>query len=382
MRTSEHIYQRIRWDARFDPARFVLGIEARRDAPARVPFADFVPGGEIPWHRVVYIEADRELVWDRRTQIDRLDTSRAGRARAPRLLDMPFFEPRHALRWDGAEWSPAVEELHPFRAASAPEATTLRVATWNVLWDKYETEWIETERRRPLIVAALRALDADVLALQEVEPPLHEELLSAGWVRARYAVTSGSAGSDVERFGLVVLARPAVREVGLHALGPHKAALAITVDTAAGPVVFATTHLTSDHTEGATERRARELAELRAGFAGRASRVIWGGDFNDAAPDLADRVDLLDAWTLARGDADETPTFDPETNGLAEITSSSSVPRRLDRVFVSASLDAVRAELAGTEPATGDGLFLSDHYGLVVDLRLIAETPCGPSSAR
>ena len=65
MRTSEEIYHRVRWDPRFDPARFVLGINQRGAAPKRVPLPTFVPGGDIPWHRVLFIEADGELVWDR-----------------------------------------------------------------------------------------------------------------------------------------------------------------------------------------------------------------------------------------------------------------------------------------------------------------------------
>ncbi|MGW1004963.1 RNA repair domain-containing protein [Streptomyces sp. NPDC002520] len=84
MRTSDEIYHQVRWDPRFDPARFVLGISRRGDAFTRVPLSSFVPGGDIPWHRVVFIEADGEVVWDRATGVDRVDTSGAGRVRDPR----------------------------------------------------------------------------------------------------------------------------------------------------------------------------------------------------------------------------------------------------------------------------------------------------------
>ncbi|MER6084825.1 RNA repair domain-containing protein [Streptomyces sp. NPDC001833] len=84
MRTSDEIYHRIRWDPRFDPARFVLGISRRGDACTRIPLPYFVPGGDIPWHRVVFIEADGEVVWDRSTGVDRIDASSAGRLRDPR----------------------------------------------------------------------------------------------------------------------------------------------------------------------------------------------------------------------------------------------------------------------------------------------------------
>ena len=75
MRTSEEIYHRVRWDPRFDPARFVLGVSLRGAPAIRVPLPRFVPGGDIPWHRVVFIEADGEVVWDRSAGVDRLDAS-------------------------------------------------------------------------------------------------------------------------------------------------------------------------------------------------------------------------------------------------------------------------------------------------------------------
>lgn len=75
MRTSEEIYHRVRWDARFDPARFVLGVAQRGREPKRVPLDRFTPGGDIPWHRVLFFEADGEVVWDRATGTDRIDAT-------------------------------------------------------------------------------------------------------------------------------------------------------------------------------------------------------------------------------------------------------------------------------------------------------------------
>ncbi|MFF3317246.1 RNA repair domain-containing protein [Streptomyces sp. NPDC003035] len=72
MHTSDEIYHRVLWDPRFDPERFVMGIAERGAPPKRVALPDFVPGGEIPWHRVLFFEADGELVWDRATGVDRL----------------------------------------------------------------------------------------------------------------------------------------------------------------------------------------------------------------------------------------------------------------------------------------------------------------------
>src|SRR5512134_4018876 len=135
MRTSEEIYHRIRWDARFDQARFVLGIEARRAEPKRVPFSAFVPGGDIPWHRVLFVEADGELVWDRATGVDRIDVTSAGRGRDPRLLRAPFFTARTPHAWDpagGGAWRPA--EPVPGGGdggGTAAAVSSVRLLTWN-----------------------------------------------------------------------------------------------------------------------------------------------------------------------------------------------------------------------------------------------------------
>jgi poly(A) polymerase len=98
MRTSQEIYHRVRWDARFDPARFVLGVEQRGREPKRVPLPSFDPHGDIPWHRVLFIEADGELVWDRSSGLDALDASNAGLAHRERLLPAPFFDLRDTAR--------------------------------------------------------------------------------------------------------------------------------------------------------------------------------------------------------------------------------------------------------------------------------------------
>ncbi|MFB7355980.1 DUF504 domain-containing protein [Streptomyces gardneri] len=66
MHTSDEIYHRVLWDPRFDPERFVMGIAERGAPPKRVLLGDFVPGGEIPWHRVVFFEADGQVVLEQR----------------------------------------------------------------------------------------------------------------------------------------------------------------------------------------------------------------------------------------------------------------------------------------------------------------------------
>ena len=102
--TSDEIYHRVLWDPRFDPERFVMGIAERGAPPKRIALDDFVPGGEIPWHRVVFFEADGQVVWDRASGVDRLDETLVGQvgpepARNPaELLAVPPTN-RTAVAW-------------------------------------------------------------------------------------------------------------------------------------------------------------------------------------------------------------------------------------------------------------------------------------------
>ncbi|GAA4905124.1 poly(A) polymerase [Streptomyces coeruleoprunus] len=372
MRTSEEIYHRVRWDSRFDPARFVVGVSQRGPVPPkRVPLPAFVPGGDIPWHRVVFFEADGEVVWDRATGVDRIDETEAGRVRDPRLLRAPFFTARVPYGWRDGAWRPAAEPR------GVPAGAGLRVLTWNTLWDRYDSDRIDTARRRPLLLAALREADADVIALQEVEPELLAMLLDAEWVRGGYTLGTDPGGGDVADCGLLLLSRLPVREAGVHVLGPHKAVTAVVVETAAGPLAVAATHLSSDHSEDGAARRDAELVRLAEGFAGVECGVVLTGDFNDGGHLPETTLGMRDAWSEAHGPGDGTPTFDPGANPLAAVSSLSGRAARLDRVLLRAEgLRVDAARLVGDEPGP-EGLYASDHYGVLADLALDGEGPAG-----
>uniref|UniRef100_UPI003F86D112 DUF504 domain-containing protein n=1 Tax=Actinosynnema sp. TaxID=1872144 RepID=UPI003F86D112 len=178
MRTSEQVYHRVRWDARFDQARFTFGVAQRGAAVKRVPMVVFDPT-EVPWHRVLFVEADGEVLWDRASGVDRIERSAAGRGRSAGVLRPPYFDAGAPHSWHPVDgWRPG--------SGAAPPGASLRVLTWNTLWDKYNPELVRTARRRPLLLAELQVADADVIALQEVEPELAAMLAAAPWVRERY----------------------------------------------------------------------------------------------------------------------------------------------------------------------------------------------------
>ncbi|MFD6987628.1 poly(A) polymerase [Streptomyces sp. NPDC059943] len=375
MRTSDQLYHQVRWDPRFDPARFVLGVSRRGTTPGRIPLPAFVPGGDIPWHRVLFVEADGELVWDRATGVDRIDATDAGRVRQPRLLRAPFFTAGTPCAYGSEGWRPARG------APSTSPVGSIRVLTWNTLWDRYDSDRVRTAERRPMLLAALAESDADVIALQEVELDLLAMLLNAPWVRASYTVSSDPRGRDVDDNGLLLLSRLPVREAGHHVLGSHKAVTALTVETAAGPLVVAATHLSSDHSTDGAVRRRGELATIAEGLGGVDADVILLGDFNDGAgggEGPAAALGLRDAWSEAYGSEDHTPTFDPVANPLAAVASLSGRAGRLDRVLLRGSAVVTGAALRGDTP-DASGLYISDHYGVEAEVDLVAVEGSSPA---
>jgi tRNA-splicing ligase RtcB (3'-phosphate/5'-hydroxy nucleic acid ligase) len=72
LRTSQDVYNQIRWDDRLDPSIFVIGYQTRFDGEREIFLNAFTPGGEIPWYRILYIREADEVQWDRRSKLDKL----------------------------------------------------------------------------------------------------------------------------------------------------------------------------------------------------------------------------------------------------------------------------------------------------------------------
>lgn len=71
LRTSEDVFNRIKWDSRFDSSDFLIGYEDRFKGLLEVPFDDF-DVENIPFHRIWVIKKNGEIVWDRENKIDRV----------------------------------------------------------------------------------------------------------------------------------------------------------------------------------------------------------------------------------------------------------------------------------------------------------------------
>lgn len=279
------------------------------------------------------------------------------------------------------------------------EERPLRLVTFNVLhggpWSSFTGDDLQLESRLALIIEGLRALDPDVVALQE--SPITRR---RGDVAARIAQALGlvhvHARATERVFPLRVLGRLIVGALGF-VEGPAilsrfpiaatevydlprcqrwfdpRVALRADIQTPAGVVAVFSTHTARD------DCQTRRVAELAGEPNGRPAVVM--GDFNtgETAPALAAFRD--------HGFVDLFRAANPDTPGLTVWqrieAPAPTVFRRVDYVFVKAGdgreATAVSARLVLNTPGTrddGGALWPSDHYGV------FAEVALRPASAR
>ena len=88
---------------------------------------------------------------------------------------------------DDSAWAPVEAEA---AAPATPLTRPLRLATLNCLHDLKDADLLQHDVRYAAICDELRALDADVIGLNEVTRTLLERLLAQPWVRAHYTASA------------------------------------------------------------------------------------------------------------------------------------------------------------------------------------------------
>jgi endonuclease/exonuclease/phosphatase family metal-dependent hydrolase len=255
--------------------------------------------------------------------------------------------------------------------------------------------------RQAALAAGLRALDPDLAAFQEaIALDGHDQvvdLLGPGHhvVHQREREADGSGVSLASRWPIT-----RVHEVDLH-LTPRTAGFPcvtlvaeVQVPPPIGPLVFAT-H--KPNFQLALERERELQAVAGAGFlerlaAERGVPVVVAGDF-DATPDAASMrfwcgrqslgeasVCYRDAWQHLHPD-DPGHTFTSANPLVAEGTWPLERGRRIDYVLVRCAdhgpgLDIVACERIFEAPV--DGVWASDHFGVVADLAVAPPEPMVP----
>lgn len=268
--------------------------------------------------------------------------------------------------------------------------TRVRIATWN-LWGRYGP-W---EARLPVIVENLRAINADIYALQEVWEDEHAS--QAGELAAALGCSEPVYAANLERDGArsgnAVLSRwPIIRsEVrtlprrGAHDAideeGEERLCVFAEVDGPRGPIQVFCAHLSwSDDHSAIRQEQVADICRFIRETRPRPFPAVLCGDLNAdptsdelrmltgraAAP--VPRVVLRDAWEAA---GNHEPGFTwSNTNPFA--AASLDLERRIDHVLVGhPKLGGVghvlAAHVAGDVPV--DGVWGSDHLAVVAELR-------------
>ncbi len=244
------------------------------------------------------------------------------------------------------------------------------------------------DARAARLAPALRALDADIVLLQELVPGRAKRRLAAE-LGEHYAHTAGLA--EDSRFygtGLLTLSRhpveaasctPFARQTLDEGLfGPRGAVCCTVRMPGLGPCRVVNLHVTAggawsrDRRRAAACRRAQIAEAVAIASASFAGPVVLAGDFNSDSPPPAG-----DGFTDAAGAPGATGaggTWDP-ANPLNRGKATGEA-RRVDRIFirrgggrpvaVASARTVLRARIVPLPG--GETVPVSDHYGLLVEL--------------
>lgn len=389
LRTSREVYHRIKWDPSFEENLYVIGVKERFAGMVEVPLVEFVPDGEIPWHRVWYFAKGRERVWDRESKLDHIfgsgnppkypNQSLASNGTSVRTRDplegYPKATPLTGYTYCHQQqaWTPLVHSN-----TNNPEASKeLSFITWNILFDWYDANLIYSEERWVKLLDLLGQTQADVIALQEVVPAFHALLAKQVWVRDSYVLSDSLNGPTVSPQGTLFLVKGDARFYRL-SFSTSKQAVICKLGDDEHSMVVSNVHLSSNREDHPQERRLSQMEELLAQekHPALSSCQNWLvlGDFNTRKGEPLEEFMRRRAFEdvgLALAPEAHNYTFIPSDNTLAALNSRSGRPGRLDRMYLKSSNSDWRAKelsFLGTSPYTHvpEPRFLSDHWGVQV----------------
>jgi endonuclease/exonuclease/phosphatase family metal-dependent hydrolase len=246
--------------------------------------------------------------------------------------------------------------------------TPLSIVTLNI-WNNQD-DW---PARLDFMVSTLRALNPDVICLQEVlqNPDLPNQAETiAGRLGYRYYFASVDSVGSAKRYGNAILTRhPVLAEnyTKLEPLNDYRNAAHLRIRIGADSIDVYNTHL--HHTpEGASIRRTQLLDLLEFIAATRArGPIVLAGDFNTPVTDEAVRMldgVFADTYGLLHENAESVTTLNTAKGHRAV---------RIDHIFYqhgpSRALRPVTAEIILNQPNAA-GLWASDHFGVMARFEL------------
>lgn len=269
-----------------------------------------------------------------------------------------------------------------------PAERTLRVYTHNIFG-----RWGGWERRRDVLTAGIDALDPDIVLLQEtIVVDGYDQV--AEILDSTYHVVHSAARGD-NGVGVSIASRWPLswtRELDLTVVSPRDGEFAFTTLIAAiespsplGSLVVAN-HFPDAHVDHEVQRERQAVIAaqaLEAMHAAQPAHIVLAGDL-DAEPDAASLRFMtgkqsLDGMSVCYANAWNSvhPTDPGNTYSARNPLIEPGWPyQRIDHILVRCgdkgrpTLPIVACALAGDEPI--DGVWASDHFGLVADLSIPA----------
>jgi endonuclease/exonuclease/phosphatase family metal-dependent hydrolase len=269
---------------------------------------------------------------------------------------------------------------------------TIRVLTFNIL----STDHASWGRRLQAARTGLQALRPDILALQETQPG-HAQDQVTDLLGPDYHVVENSVRSG-DMVGAALVSRwpfVNVREVDL-SVAPRVPSAAAVVAELELPRPFGLTVLVH---HGAAYQfgyaRERELQAVACArfvedyVAGRNAHVVLLGDFNDTPDSSSVRfwtgrqsleglsVAYQDAWET-KGSADAGHTFSPSNPLVRAGEMPLELGRRIDYIMIRSGIHGPSLAIADCRrilDKSVDGIWASDHFGVVADLQVPTHPP-------
>jgi hypothetical protein len=289
------------------------------------------------------------------------------------------------LAWDGMAW---VEGVMP-----QPDTMekSFRLATMNILTDTFPAVVqmaISSHRRFEQLLVEIERLDATVLGLNEVSRTSLKSLLASDFVRRNYYVSesvTNTNGTLTAPHGCVLFSK--IPFDSLYAIDPlatnsnsRKPVVGV-VRWAGIAVSVCSLHTVAYQTAHNMKVRAKQIhgtAEFLKSLNTEAHFIV--GDLNmhcEAEDAVLVDSQMLDLWAETHfktgDDGNCGYTFDPSTNSMIpRYIPGEARKMRLDRILCfkkDMMMPASSCAIWGHDPVDASAeLFLSDHYGLFVDL--------------
>lgn len=374
MMTSQEVYNRIMWDGKLNPKAFIIGFTDRvsESGLREKPLIEWAADGDIPWHRVRYIRCGQEMVWDRDNRINLFENDSLPEEAWTKEDDKTVYSGNLFFQRSIYSFNQTWKEYSGSNKSS--NIHSIKVLTWNVLFDQYHQELIRTSERIPAIVEQIKTCDADIVLLQEATPALLKVLQETAWCK-NYYCSENEDGKSLNYHGLLILSKYPFHLLE-YSFSEQKRFFAAEWNFNEYNFHSALVHLTSNRSAKAEDVRREQVDVVLRYLNSVDGTALIAGDFNTRNENTLDVLlanKFEDIW-LKQYPEEPGYTFDPARNPIAKINSLSGLQGRLDRMLLRTTSGEVKAtsiQMIGDSAIhnTSD-LFPSDHFGLLATFQI------------